>query len=202
GPLPHSGHPRGRGVRRRSPAAESVGRHRLPGLQTGVGLCSAHTLRITRRTQRSSLRRHRHRRVPRRGGGGTVSIVFLTGAGISTAAGIPDFRGPEGVWTKDPEAELTSTLSWYLRDEGVRRKAWLMRAQAGVWEKEPTRAHRAIAGFAQEAEVSAVITQNVDGLHQAAGSDPSRVLEVHGSARTWRCEDCRASGPMAEAVAR
>lgn len=131
-----------------------------------------------------------------------MSIVFLTGAGISTAAGIPDFRGPEGVWTKDPEAELTSTLSWYLGDEGVRRKAWLMRAHAGVWEKEPTRAHRAIAQFSQEADVAAVITQNIDGLHQAAGSDPARVLEVHGNARTWRCEDCRASGPMAEAVAR
>lgn len=131
-----------------------------------------------------------------------MNVVILTGAGISTAAGIPDFRGPQGVWTKDPEAELTSTLSWYLRDEGVRRKAWLMRAEAGVWEKEPTDAHRAIVRFAERVDVSAVITQNVDGLHQAAGFDPSRTLEVHGSARSWRCEDCRASGPMAEAIAR
>lgn len=131
-----------------------------------------------------------------------MSVVFLTGAGISTAAGIPDFRGPDGVWTKDPEAELTSTLSWYLSDEGVRRKAWRMRSEAGVWEKEPTPAHRAIAAFADRAEIGAVVTQNVDGLHQAAGSDPDRVLEVHGNARSWRCEGCAATGPMEEAAAR
>lgn len=131
-----------------------------------------------------------------------MNVVFLTGAGISTAAGIPDFRGPQGVWTRDPHAELTSTLSWYLGDEDVRRKAWLMRAEASVWDKEPTHAHRAIAGFANSVDVSAVITQNVDGLHQAAGSDPARVLEVHGSARSWRCEGCAATGPMGEAVAR
>lgn len=131
-----------------------------------------------------------------------MSVVFLTGAGISTAAGIPDFRGPEGVWTRDPEAELTSTLSWYLRDENVRRKAWLMRAEAAVWDKDPTPAHHAIADFAAHNDVGAVITQNVDGLHQAAGSDSARVLEVHGSARSWRCEDCAATGPMGEAVAR
>lgn len=131
-----------------------------------------------------------------------MTVVFLTGAGISTAAGIPDFRGPQGVWTKDPEAELSSTLSWYLKDEGVRRKAWRMREAAGVWEKNPTRAHTAIAEFALKTEVAAVVTQNVDGLHQAAGSDPASVLEVHGSARAWRCEDCGASGPMAEAITR
>lgn len=131
-----------------------------------------------------------------------MNVVFLTGAGISTAAGIPDFRGPQGVWTKDPEAELTSTLSWYLGDEDVRRKAWLMRAEAAVWDKIPTPAHRAVARFAAQVEVGAVVTQNVDGLHQAAGSDPASVLEVHGSARSWRCEDCAATGPMGEAVAR
>lgn len=131
-----------------------------------------------------------------------MNVVFLTGAGISTAAGIPDFRGPQGIWTRDPEAERTSTLSWYLGDEDVRRKAWLMRAEASVREKEPTDAHRAIADFAEHVDVGAVITQNVDGLHQAAGSDPARVLEVHGSAGSWRCEDCAATGPMGEAVAR
>ena len=131
-----------------------------------------------------------------------MSVVLLTGAGISTAAGIPDFRGPDGVWTRDPEAERTSTLSWYLGDAGVRRRAWQMRLESRVWEREPTRAHRAIAAFAAAGHDTTIITQNIDGLHQAAGSRPADVLEVHGTARSWRCEDCRATGPMSEAAAR
>jgi NAD-dependent deacetylase len=130
-----------------------------------------------------------------------MKLTFLTGAGISTAAGIPDFRGPQGVWTKDPEAERTSTLSWYLADAQVRARAWSQRAAAAVWEREPTAAHRAIAASAERHDVQ-IITQNVDGLHQAAGSPPESVLEVHGSARRWRCEDCRDSGPIEDAVAR
>ena len=131
-----------------------------------------------------------------------MSVVLLTGAGISTAAGIPDFRGPDGVWTRDPEAERTSTLSWYLGDAGVRRRAWQMRLESRVWEREPTRANRAIAAFAAAGHDTTIITQNIDGLHQAAGSRPADVLEVHGTARSWRCEDCRATGPMSEAAAR
>ncbi|WP_029089819.1 SIR2 family NAD-dependent protein deacylase [Brevibacterium album] len=130
-----------------------------------------------------------------------MKLTLLTGAGISTAAGIPDFRGPQGVWTRDPEAERTSTLSWYLGDRAVRERAWRQRAEAAVWEKEPTDAHRAIAEAARIHETE-IITQNVDGLHQAAGSAPSSVHEVHGSARTWRCEDCGAAGPMEEAMCR
>jgi NAD-dependent deacetylase len=131
-----------------------------------------------------------------------MSVVLLTGAGISTAAGIPDFRGPQGVWTRDPEAERTSTLSWYLGDASVRRRAWQMRLESRVWEREPTPAHRAIAAFAAAGNPTTIITQNIDGLHQAAGSPDADVLEVHGTARSWRCEDCRASGPMAEAAQR
>lgn len=129
-------------------------------------------------------------------------ITFLTGAGISTGAGIPDFRGPQGVWTRDPEAEKTSTLSWYLRDPEIRKRAWQLRAASAVWDVEPTPAHRAIAELEGSGQISGIITQNIDGLHQAAGSSPELVHEVHGNVRRWRCEYCRAAGPMAEMIDR
>lgn len=129
-------------------------------------------------------------------------IVILSGAGISTSAGIPDFRGPEGLWTRDPYAELVSTLSWYLRDEDVRKAAWRRRADPAVWAAEPTRAHRAVAEVERQGRLLAVITQNTDGLHQLAGSSEAKVHEVHGSMRTWRCEKCGATGPMEEMVDR
>ncbi len=130
-------------------------------------------------------------------------ITFLTGAGISTGAGIPDFRGPEGIWTRDPEAELTSTLSHYLGSASVRQKAWQYRSQSRFWEAAPTKAHTAIADFEQHTGmVRGIITQNVDGLHQMAGSSPELVHEVHGNVRTWRCEDCQATGPMQEMIDR
>ena len=129
-------------------------------------------------------------------------ITFLTGAGISTGAGIPDFRGPQGVWTRDPEAEKTSTLSWYLRDPEIRKRAWQLRAASAVWDVEPTPAHRAIAELEGSGQISGIITQNIDGLHQAAGSSPALVHEVHGNVRRWRCEYCRATGPMAEMIDR
>lgn len=134
--------------------------------------------------------------------GTDLHVVLLTGAGLSTAAGIPDFRGPDGVWTRDPLAERTSTLSWYLRDPQVRERSWEMRAATRVWEREATDGHRAIAEFAGRGIRTTIITQNIDGLHQAAGSPDADVLEVHGTAQEWRCEDCRATGAMAEAAAR
>lgn len=129
-------------------------------------------------------------------------IVILSGAGISTAAGIPDFRGPEGLWTRDPYAELVSTLSWYLRDEDVRKAAWRRRADPAVWAATPTRAHLAVAELERQGRLLAVITQNTDGLHQMAGSSAEKVHEVHGSMRTWRCEKCAATGPMEDMVSR
>lgn len=130
------------------------------------------------------------------------SIVILSGAGLSTAAGIPDFRGPEGLWTRDPYAELVSTLSWYLRDDDVRKAAWRRRADPAMWAAEPTVAHRALVELERQGRLRAIITQNTDGLHQVAGNDPSLVHEVHGSARTWRCEMCGTTGPMTEMVDR
>lgn len=121
-------------------------------------------------------------------------ILVITGAGISTAAGIADFRGPDGVWTRDPQAELGSTLEYFLNDPEIRAKAWQRRLNSGVWDAEPTPAHRALAKAEQEGRVFAVVTQNTDGLHQLAGS--TAVLEVHGSARTCHCESCWRHWPI------
>lgn len=129
-------------------------------------------------------------------------IVVLSGAGLSTSAGIPDFRGPEGLWTRDPYAELVSTLSWYLRDDDVRKSAWRRRADPAMWAAEPTPAHRALVELERQGRLRAIVTQNTDGLHQLAGNDPDLVHEVHGSARTWRCEMCGKTGPMREMVER
>ncbi|MHA6513316.1 SIR2 family NAD-dependent protein deacylase [Tessaracoccus sp. Z1128] len=129
-------------------------------------------------------------------------ILILSGAGLSTAAGIPDFRGPEGIWTRDPYAELVSTLSWYLRDDDVRKSAWRRRAHPAMWAAQPTRSHRAIVELERAGRLRAIVTQNTDGLHQLAGSSPELVHEIHGSARTWRCEMCGRTGPMQEMLAR
>lgn len=129
-------------------------------------------------------------------------VVALTGAGLSTASGIPDFRGPQGRWTKDPDAERISTLSWYLGDEAVRRRAWRARAESPHWDARPNAGHLALVDLERAGRLAGIITQNTDGLHLLAGSSPDLVLEVHGSARRWRCEECRAEGPMSEMVER
>lgn len=129
-------------------------------------------------------------------------IAVLTGAGISTASGIGDYRGPQGRWTLDPDAERVSTLSWYLRDPEVRAKAWRFRADSPVYDAQPNAAHRALVGLEHGARLTGLITQNTDGLHQLAGSNPELVIELHGNSRTWRCESCRATGPMTEMIHR
>ena len=129
-------------------------------------------------------------------------VAVLTGAGISTASGIGDFRGPQGRWTLDPQAERVSTLSWYLNDPDVRANAWRFRAESPVYNAQPNAAHRALVRLEQGARLTGLITQNTDGLHQLAGSNPELVIELHGNSRTWRCETCRATGPMIEMVRR
>jgi NAD-dependent deacetylase len=128
------------------------------------------------------------------------TLTVFTGAGISTASGIPDFRGPNGVWTRDPEAEKMATLSHYLDDPEVRRKSWANRLSSPIWDAQPNAAHRCLVAL--EGRLLAIVTQNVDGLHQAAGSDVSLVLELHGNARFTRCWSCGDRRPMEEAVER
>lgn len=130
------------------------------------------------------------------------ALVVLTGAGISTDSGIPDFRGPNGVWTKNPQAEKQATLEHYLSSGEVRRRAWRSRIESGFFEAEPNAGHRALAELDRRGLLHTLVTQNVDGLHHASGVDPSRIVEVHGNVREWACLTCGARGPMADAVER
>ena len=129
-------------------------------------------------------------------------IVVLTGAGISTESGIPDFRGPNGVWTKNPGAEKTATLQHYLGDADVRRQAWLHRLDSPIWTADPNAGHHAIARLERAASIELVVTQNIDGLHHAAGSSPELVVEIHGNVREAKCMSCDWRGPMAETLDR
>ena len=108
-------------------------------------------------------------------------IVALTGAGISTESGIPDFRGPQGVWTKNPKAEQLSNIHDYMADPEVRRLAWQGRLHHPAWTATPRPGHRALVDLERRGTLHALVTQNIDGLHQRAGSSPDLVIEVHGT---------------------
>jgi NAD-dependent deacetylase len=129
-------------------------------------------------------------------------ICVLTGAGISTDSGIPDFRGPNGVWTRDPDAEKLSTLSYYLADPDIRRRAWRMRRDMGYADVRPNAGHAALVELERQGRLAALITQNVDGLHQAAGSSPDRVLEIHGTVHAVACLSCGDRTTMRSALDR
>jgi NAD-dependent deacetylase len=123
-------------------------------------------------------------------------IVALTGAGISTDSGIPDFRGPQGVWTKNPSAERLSTLEHYLRDPEVRKLAWQTRLASPAWTAQPNAGHLALAALEQRGKLHALVTQNIDGLHLRAGHSAARVIEVHGTLHEVTCWGCGWRGPM------
>ncbi|MEV8549299.1 Sir2 family NAD-dependent protein deacetylase [Streptomyces glaucescens] len=129
-------------------------------------------------------------------------VALLTGAGVSTDSGIPDYRGPQGLWRRDPEAEKLVTYEYYMGDPEIRRRSWLMRRDAGALGAEPNAAHRAVAELERSGVPVRVITQNVDGLHQLAGMPDRKVLELHGTARRYVCTACHAGGPMEDPLAR
>ncbi|MEU7022602.1 Sir2 family NAD-dependent protein deacetylase [Streptomyces sp. NPDC046203] len=129
-------------------------------------------------------------------------VAILTGAGISTDSGIPDYRGPNGLWRRDPEAERLVTYGPYMSDPEIRRRSWRMRLDGPVLTARPNAAHLAIAAYEKTGNALRVITQNVDGLHQAAGLPARKVYELHGSARSVVCTACHARSSMAEALER
>ncbi|MGY3205202.1 SIR2 family NAD-dependent protein deacylase [Streptomyces sp. TE5632] len=129
-------------------------------------------------------------------------VALLSGAGVSTDSGIPDYRGPNGLWRRDPEAEKLVTYEYYMGDPEIRRRSWQMRRKNRALAAEPNAAHRAVVELERSGVPVRVITQNVDGLHQLAGMPARKVLELHGTVRSVVCTDCHARSPMEDALAR
>ncbi|WP_181773851.1 SIR2 family NAD-dependent protein deacylase [Amycolatopsis pittospori] len=117
---------------------------------------------------------------------GAGRVVALTGAGVSTDSGIPDFRGPQGLWTRDPAAEKMSNLQAYQGSREVRERTWQARLVHPGWYAEPNAAHYALVRLSP----THIVTQNIDRLHQKAGSPPERVLELHGTMFESVCLSC------------
>ncbi|EFL13498.1 Sir2 family NAD-dependent protein deacetylase [Streptomyces sp. C] len=133
---------------------------------------------------------------------GKPLVAVFSGAGMSTDSGIPDYRGPQGLWRADPEAEKLVTYEYYMADPEIRRRSWLMRAELWALAPRPNAAHLAVAGLERSGTPVRVITQNVDGLHQLAGMPARKVFELHGTAREVVCTGCGARSGTEEALAR
>jgi NAD-dependent deacetylase len=134
--------------------------------------------------------------------GAARSTVVLTGAGVSTQSGIPDFRGPDGIWTRDPAAERLSNIGYYVADPAVRRESWRRRLDHPAWVAPPNDAHHALAELDAAGHVQLLVTQNIDGLHLLAGSSAERTIEIHGSMRESVCLTCGDRQPMPETLDR
>jgi NAD-dependent protein deacetylase/lipoamidase len=132
---------------------------------------------------------------------GVRRVAVLTGAGISTDSGIPDFLGPAGLWTKDPAAEKAATYQTYVADPAVRRRSWQSRLAHPAWTAQPNAAHLALGRLVADLDTW-IITQNIDGLHQRAGVPGDRVLELHGTMYGVVCVGCGARSAMADTLAR
>src|SRR5215471_21209259 len=124
----------------------------------------------------------------------SARVVALTGAGISTESGIPDFRGPNGVWTKNPKAERLSNIHHYMADPEVRRLSWQSRLEHPAWHASPNAGHRALVSLERGGKLDSLVTQNIDGLHQQAGTSVEKIVEVHGTMRRAVCMHCNWSG--------
>jgi NAD-dependent deacetylase len=129
-------------------------------------------------------------------------VAVLTGAGISTDSGIPDFRGPNGMWTRNPGAERRSTIEHYVAEPEVRRTAWRIRVESEMWGAQPNAGHRAVTGLDRQGRLHTLVTQNIDGLHAAAGTDPGRIVEIHGTVHEAECLGCGLRSPMAPVLDR
>lgn len=133
---------------------------------------------------------------------GAQRIVVLSGAGLSTDSGIPDFRGPSGLWTRDPGKARLFDFDAYVADPALRRQAWQSRSEHPAWSAQPNDGHRVLVEWATAGVLAAVLTQNIDGLHTAAGLAPEQVLELHGTLREVVCLGCDDITEMSGALER
>ncbi|MDQ6747939.1 MAG: NAD-dependent deacetylase [Candidatus Dormibacteraeota bacterium] len=129
-------------------------------------------------------------------------VMVLSGAGISTESGIPDFRGPNGVWTRNPAAERLSNINHYMSDPQVRVESWKLRVEHPAWKATPNAGHLALAELEQRGHLQCLVTQNIDGLHLDAGSSPTSTIEIHGTMREVVCMNCGDRAPMQRALDR
>lgn len=125
-------------------------------------------------------------------------VVVFTGAGISTESGIPDFRGPDGIWTKYDPSDFT--YQKFISDRETRKRLWKMKDVVGFsWKDfQPNLAHQAVAELERIGKLDCVITQNVDGLHQKAGNSEDKVIQLHGNMSWVKCINCGDRHPWEE----
>lgn len=132
----------------------------------------------------------------------STTIVALTGAGISTESGIPDFRGPSGVWTKDPKAERLSNIDAYVSDPALRIQVWRQRIAHPAWTARPNPGHQSLVDLERTGRLTTLVTQNIDGLHLDAGTSPEILIEIHGTMRDVVCLSCGHRAPSQTAFDR
>jgi NAD-dependent deacetylase len=133
---------------------------------------------------------------------GVERVAVLTGAGISTDSGIPDYRRPSGVWTRDPALVKAFTYESFMGDAEVRAAFWRTYLKHPAWDARANAGHHALADLERSGVAVRVLTQNVDGLHQQAGSTARKVLELHGSMREVRCTGCGQRSPSEQTMVR
>ena len=131
----------------------------------------------------------------------THTIAVLTGAGISTSAGIPDFRGPNGVWTKHPDQMSVYDIDAYMSDVKQREYSWRWQQESPVWNAQPGEAHKALARLEQAGMLNLLATQNFDALHEKAGNTAKTIINLHGTIGTSHCMRCHARYDTADIMA-
>jgi NAD-dependent deacetylase len=131
------------------------------------------------------------------------AVTVLVGAGLSTGSGIPDFRGPQGLWTLNPAAQRMFDIDAYTADREVREAAWRSRHDHPAWTAEPNAGHFALAELERSGRLRGLVTQNIDGLHQKAGSGSVRpVIEIHGTIHEVECLSCGDLTPTPQVLVR
>ena len=132
----------------------------------------------------------------------TKKIAVLTGAGISTSSGIPDFRGPDGVWTKHPDQMSVYDIDLFLRNKEDREYSWRWQKESPVWNAQPGTAHKALVKLEQAGMLTLLATQNFDALHEKAGNSDNVIVNLHGTIGTSHCMKCHQEYATADIMAR